>query len=565
GGLYECGAVIENNTIAQNSASEAGAIGYCFECITHFPGVIRNCILWGNVARMDYQLSEENEITYSCIQEWTGGGEGNISLTPHFVDAERGDYHLQSWSPCVDAGDLASPFGEEPDPNGGRVNMGAYGNTPEAVSKSDDIDADGLLDDWETYWFGNLHCNASDDPDQDLIPNFREYRFAWDPTAVTRTAVWNLTAGTRYETIQSALWESTDGEEILVYPGVYRENIRFLGGNVVLRSTVPTDAGVVAKTVIDGMGKGPVVAFLGTENDTCVLSGFTITNGKGGIWGGYVSRWGWDPPRYTHGTIQNNTITGNSDSGLAYCSGVIRNNLITNNSALSGGGLYDCDGVIENNVISNNSADDYGGGLYNCSGRIRGNTIVGNRADTLGGGIYGSALMVRNCILWGNAGSQVSGSPRYCCIEGWTAGGEGNIAQSPRFVDAENGNFRLLPDSPCIDTGFNDPELPETDIAGMHRIMFGGKSLTVDMGAYEFYVNKVEPVGGTGEAVLTWSSLWPKSYSIYYSDDLITWHVAVGALPSAGNETTSWTDDGSLTGVPPLLAPRRFYRLLENP
>jgi len=29
--------------------------------------------------------------------------------------------------------------------------------------------------------------------------------------------------------------------------------------------------------------------------------------------------------------------------------------------------------------------------------------------------------------------------------------------------------------------------------------------------------------------------------------------------------TTSWTDDGSKTGVPPSLAPRRFYRILENP
>ena len=34
---------------------------------------------------------------------------------------------------------------------------------------------------------------------------------------------------------------------------------------------------------------------------------------------------------------------------------------------------------------------------------------------------------------------------------------------------------------------------------------------------------------------------------------------------SSGNETTSWLDDGSLTGVPPSLAPRRFYRVLENP
>ena len=38
-------------------------------------------------------------------------------------------------SPCIDAGDPASPVSEEPLPNGGRINMGVYGGTAEA-SKS---------------------------------------------------------------------------------------------------------------------------------------------------------------------------------------------------------------------------------------------------------------------------------------------------------------------------------------------------------------------------------------------------------------------------------------------
>ncbi len=60
-----------------------------------------------------------------------------------------GDYHLKSqagrldpssgsWivddvtSPCLDAGDPNSPIGHEPFPNGGVINMGAYGGTAEA-------------------------------------------------------------------------------------------------------------------------------------------------------------------------------------------------------------------------------------------------------------------------------------------------------------------------------------------------------------------------------------------------------------------------------------------------
>jgi predicted outer membrane repeat protein len=112
-------------------------------------------------------------IRYSDVQ---GGwpGEGNIDTDPrfanpgHWVDASdpavnvkpdhpraiwvEGDYHLKAqagrrdpvsedWvqddvtSPCIDAGDPKSPAGDEPQPNGGRINMGAYGGTPEA-SKS---------------------------------------------------------------------------------------------------------------------------------------------------------------------------------------------------------------------------------------------------------------------------------------------------------------------------------------------------------------------------------------------------------------------------------------------
>ena len=35
-------------------------------------------------------------------------------------------------SPCIDAGDPSNDYSHEPAPNGDRLNMGAYGNTPQA-------------------------------------------------------------------------------------------------------------------------------------------------------------------------------------------------------------------------------------------------------------------------------------------------------------------------------------------------------------------------------------------------------------------------------------------------
>jgi hypothetical protein len=288
------------------------------------------------------------------------------------------------------------------------------------------------------------------------------------------------------------------------------------------------------------------------------------------------------------GVIEYNTIVFNEakygaglcgwDGNLAgreMCGATVRNNIIVGNRAEwwsmpgIGGGLSHYDGVIENNLVCNNTSG-YGGGLAYCGAVLQNNTIIGNRGST-GGGLYFCGSIIRNCIIWGTkagtAGNQLDKCtlPSYCCIEGWTGEGEGNIAADPRFLSAENGDFRLRADSPCIDAGFNHPDLPEFDIAGMRRIMFGGKSLTVDMGAYEFYINKLEPVPGTNEAVFTWSSLADRTYSILYTDDLFNSYTAIDNFPSSGNQTTSWTDDGALTGIPPLLAPRRFYRVLENP
>ncbi len=84
---------------------------------------------------------------------WDPNGTPYYSFWPNSDDFwVEGDYHLksqagrwdpnsQSWvidevtSPCIDGGDPHSPIGLEPFPNGGRINMGAYGGTAEA-SKS---------------------------------------------------------------------------------------------------------------------------------------------------------------------------------------------------------------------------------------------------------------------------------------------------------------------------------------------------------------------------------------------------------------------------------------------
>jgi len=184
-----------NCTIAENQAEEyIGGI--------YYPGAtMRNCIFWGNSDPSGHSEAAQigsggSDINYCCVQGWTGGfgGTGNIGTDPGFVEAGywnpnetpgnpnddfwvEGDYHLksqagrwnsvsQTWvqdditSTCIDAGDPMTPIGWEPFPNGGFVNMGAYGGTNKA-SKS---------------WFGKPLCESpiAGDVNGDCIVNMQD-------------------------------------------------------------------------------------------------------------------------------------------------------------------------------------------------------------------------------------------------------------------------------------------------------------------------------------------------------------------------------------------------------
>jgi predicted outer membrane repeat protein len=148
----------------------AGNRYYCTLACDHWQASslnVANSILWDGGNEVSASLSDV-QITFSDVQ---GGweGQGNINVDPCFAQAGywdphetpehpdddlwvNGDYHLRSqagrwdandgrWtkddvtSLCIDAGDPSSPIGLEPFPNGGIINMGAYGGTIEA-SKS---------------------------------------------------------------------------------------------------------------------------------------------------------------------------------------------------------------------------------------------------------------------------------------------------------------------------------------------------------------------------------------------------------------------------------------------
>ncbi|MBN1795297.1 MAG: hypothetical protein JW804_01360 [Sedimentisphaerales bacterium] len=142
---------------------------------------IKNCIIWDNQIEI-YRC----EPTYCCIKQ-PEPGQGNFSIEPLFVDAENGDYHLDIRSWCIDSGDPNSDYSNEPDGGGGRVNIGAYGNTNEATVRIDN-DNDNIPDQWElTYWPDDEpnDYDPNDDTDGDGFTNRVEYLFGYNPNETT--------------------------------------------------------------------------------------------------------------------------------------------------------------------------------------------------------------------------------------------------------------------------------------------------------------------------------------------------------------------------------------------
>ncbi|MCK4695027.1 MAG: hypothetical protein KAT74_04660 [Candidatus Cloacimonetes bacterium] len=144
-------------------------------------------------------------------------------------------------------------------------------------------------------------------------------------------------------TITAAIDFAMNGDTIRIAPGIYMENIDFIGKNLLLESYYPStqDTNFISGTVIQGTRGGSVISIMNDESFVR-LDGFTVTGGNAEFGGGIRIE-------YLYSEAQ-----------------VILNNLrIINNSADYGGGIYCRYSPLEaENIQLEFNIANYGGGMY---------------------------------------------------------------------------------------------------------------------------------------------------------------------------------------------------------
>ena len=274
-----------------------------------------------------------------------------------------------------------------------------------------------------------------------------------------------------------------------------------LTNGATLTNTVAGDAYSYNSGGMFSPGTGSIIS-------NCVIAGNSARGRGGGVYGGTLYKC----------TVSDNHAMGDSSGGGTYYS-TLCNCLLTGNSAgggIAGGGggayyctLYNCTltgnrassgggaggSPMYNCLLTGNSASGNGGGAYNGDTKMYNCTVVSNSTGGGGGGVYDGSQLY-NCIVYFNYSPTAGRSNWYstvnftnsCTAPTTTVWAAGNTTENPMLVDTNraNYNYRLSPNSPCINKGTNyswmaDGGLRSIDLDGRTRIRYG----TVDMGAYE--------------------------------------------------------------------------------
>ncbi|HEY3761042.1 MAG TPA: choice-of-anchor Q domain-containing protein [Verrucomicrobiae bacterium] len=473
-GVSEC--VVHNSLVAGNGTTNSGSPVYfstLYNCTISGNSsqglgaaqgsTLVNSIIYGNT-NGNYPDCYQCLLTNCCTTLGPGSSFPNNSFSnaPDFVNASAGDYHLQTGSPCVDAGNNlyvtnATDLDGNPRIVGAAVDMGCYENQNTN----------------EVLFVSVSGTNAT------------------PPYASWATAATN---------IQDAIAAAPAGGLVIVGSGVYKNESAIVYGwtnrvaltnGVTLLGINGPQTTVIVGSVYGVFGSQMRCAYVGSNS---MLSGFTLASGTaensgdpiedesgGGAWcesSGVISNCVVGGTNYVNGSDSNDGSTAYVAGGGVY-GGTIYNSTLVNNTAPSGGGaakanLINC--LVTNNASSGSKA--FGGvdlcTASNCA--IVKNAGIGAEQSTLydcliSNNFSGAELSaLYNCTITRNQGGGVLQCTNYGCIISGNTNGSGGGAFEGVLYDC------VISNNTAISTGGGVFQSAVYDcvIAGNKASAFGG-------------------------------------------------------------------------------------------
>ena len=606
-----CGGGYKDTTLLNNIVAVKGS-GFCL-ALSVADSICRsdynNFYVYGG-AKVALGSVTDSTLASPALSDWQKAGgcdTFSISSNPLFISPDSGDYHLCSqagayhngadgngvWmsdmatSPSIDAGDPASCFGGEPVPNGGRVNQGAFGNTPEASKSVPGRSLTLLSPQGGGTWSGTLSIVWSISGDgwgsNDTVrieyatetagvlsawtnlPNasglaIRTNVFEWQtPTDATARyflrvvcnqdpSVYDITSsagivnrqavsyyvndtlltgdmfctapgasantGKTPDTPVASLKEILDrytlnpGDTVYVDAGTY-----YLSNNILIAATHKGSPDMPIR-IIGTRGNTHLIRTAGGIDRYCLyvhadfirIEGLACESADIGIRvNASLAR---------HASLIANSCNNNAVYGIKVepegVSGGESYQILQNVIVKNGAGLFLKGSMNEQQsrtqfIVENNTLFNTGPGVF-----LRNANTEKRRTNVLKNNIIGTTNAQSACVValprsihysdfnnlyalngssvgaWETGASEPVKVPSLALWREATSGQDAHsFTNAPVFVNAMSGNFRLKPDSPCVDSGIISYWMSGTSDADGNLRVSGP---TADLGAYELYV-----------------------------------------------------------------------------
>jgi hypothetical protein len=246
------GGTLNNCTVSRNLVTGDGRTGTYGSGVFASFSTLNNCVVWGNTGA-EKNIAETWSTTLMILNTCSSPlpeGEGNICADPMFVDAVNSNFKLQAGSPCINAGNnstvsTTNDLAGNPRIVAGVVDMGAY----EFYGAQDDYDGDGIPNEWEVRYFGNIGRAVATAICSNGFNTIREaYIAGLDPI---NAASFFEVDGKCTDDKNVLWWNATSGRVYSVY---YSTNL--LNGFQPMVTNIPWTAGAFTDTVHKADGSG---------------------------------------------------------------------------------------------------------------------------------------------------------------------------------------------------------------------------------------------------------------------------------------------------------------------